>query len=130
MTLINTSVPANAIIGGWATIGSTSTPTSQLDWATVSNGTVVPLAAYQPLVAAPLATDNSQLLASGGTVTLTAGNQKINSLSIGGTLLFNTTANVLTIASEASSLTAGPETRLTRPVRTNRCRTWPLSARA
>ena len=68
VTLINTTIPANAIIGGWATIGTTANVNGPLDWATLDgSGNVVPLAAYQPLpttgTATPLATDNAQLLA-------------------------------------------------------------------
>ena len=46
VTLINTAIPANAIIGGWATIGTTGNASSNtLDWATVNgSGQVVPLA--------------------------------------------------------------------------------------
>jgi fibronectin-binding autotransporter adhesin len=90
---------ADGIIGGWATIGTTANVNGPLDWATVNgSGNVVPLATYQTLVAAPLATDNSQLLA-GGSVTLATGNHTINSLSLGGTVLFATSTNTLTIAS-------------------------------
>ncbi len=100
VTLINTAIPANAIIGGWATIGTTANPNGPLDWATVNgSGKIVPLTAYQPLVPTPLATDNSQLLAGGGPVTLAAGNNTINSLSLGDTLLFTNQADTLTIAS-------------------------------
>ena len=65
VTLINTAIPANAIIGGWATIGTTANPNGPLDWATVNgSGNIVPLATYQPLVPTPLTTDNAQLLAA------------------------------------------------------------------
>ena len=100
VTLINTAIPANAIIGGWATIGTTANPNGPLDWATVNgSGNIVPLVAYQPLVPTPLATDNAQLLAGAGPVTLAAGNNTINSLSLGDTLLFTNQGDTLTIAS-------------------------------
>lgn len=102
--LVNTGIPANAIIGGWATIGSVkSTVSNTLDWATVSGGQVVPLAAYQPLTALPAATDNAQGSAATDTVTLAGSGTNsytVNTLSFKGSnygLKFTNNTDKITI---------------------------------
>ena len=107
VTLTNTAIPANAIIGGWATIGTTGNASSNtLDWATVNgSGQVVPLASYQSLTALPAATDNAQGTAATGTVTLAgsaANTYAVNTLSFNGAnygLKFTNNTDVLTIGS-------------------------------
>ena len=107
VTLINTAIPANAIIGGWATIGTTGNASSNtLDWATVNgSGQVVPLASYQPLTALPAATDNAQGTAATDTVTLAGSatnTYTVNTLSFNGSnygLKFTNNTDVVTIGS-------------------------------
>lgn len=100
VTLVNTSIPANAIIGGWATVGGVSSTTSNtFNFATVSGGQIVPLAAYQALTSAPLSTDNAQGTAATDTVTL-ASSKTVNTLSFSGSaygLKFTAATDVLTI---------------------------------
>ena len=86
-TLVNTSVPANAIIGGFATIGTvTSTSSNTLDWATINgSGQIVPLGAYQNLTTSPTATDNAKADFSSGQITFgQTQNATVNTLYITG----------------------------------------------
>ena len=76
VTLVNSGVPSNAIIGGFAVIGALDN-SAPLDWATVdASNNVVPLAAYQTLTSTPLSTDNAKTV--GGLTTLAAGSQTVN----------------------------------------------------
>ncbi len=99
VTLQNTTIPANAIIGGYAVIGKLDNTDTTLGWATVSGGNVVPLAAYQTLTTAPAATDNA--MAASGQIILTAGNKTVNSLYLTGSggVYFTNTGDTLTIGS-------------------------------
>ncbi len=94
--LVNTTVPANAIIGGFATIGTVSSPTSNtLNFATVNgSGQIVPLASYQTLTAAPAATDNAKADFSGGQVNFgQTQNATVNTLFITGNAGAGTSTN-------------------------------------
>src|SRR5207253_1048869 len=101
VTLVN---PTNPIIGGWATIGTVSSTTNNtFDWATVNGSNqIVPLAAYQPLSATPLATDNARGSAATDTITLANTSSSVNTLSFNGSnygLNFTNNTDLLTVVS-------------------------------
>jgi hypothetical protein len=105
VTLVN---PTNAIIGGYATIGTTtSTSANNLDWATVNGaGRIVPLATYQPLTANPAATDNAQVTANTTTPAVTLAGSASNTYTVN-TLAFNGANFAMNFTNNTDLLTIG-----------------------